>query len=259
MRRASITGTGQSQHWSSPVEASAPWLRWLEWALLSGIPLGLTLLMKPWLMLFWHAVITLWSIRLGWPWRAESLASSEGALFFPQGDGTLSPSALTLGLTCVGLIAVWTGTAFFSDRFHPLKVTLRGLCLIQGVACAFFLLTPASFPYTVTRHLNSLLDMGYSLMLAVGPMLALGWGILKQASVTKIAAPIGVLTYFAIMLPHKVLLHAWVLHQGSVLFMPLLFMCFSALMDLWIFIALYAWLASRLPRTSASANPGAVA
>ena len=107
--------------------------------------------------------------------------------------------------------------------------------------------------------MNALLDMGYSLMLAAGPMLALGWGILKQPLLPKIMAPLGVLAYFAIMLPHKALLHAWVLANGSVLFMPALFMCFGALLDLWIFIALYAWLASRLPRTLQTQTAGTLA
>jgi len=238
-----------------PAIASAvTWLHALGWTLLAAAPLVLTVLLKPWLTAFWHAVIRFWSLRLDWPWVVQSLPDAPGQLWFPQGDGTFLPSTQTQVVTCLALLAVWAMTALFSDRFHPLKVGLRALCLVQGVACAFFALWPASFPYSITRHMAAVLDMGYSTMLAVGPMLALGWGILKQGLAPKLLAPLGVLTYFALMLPHKVLLHAWLLAQGSVLFMPTLFMCFSALLDLWLFIALYAWLASRLPAATPPAG-----
>jgi hypothetical protein len=221
--------------------------RWLEWLLLSSLPLALTLLMKPLLNAFWHAVMAKWSSLLGWTWFVPAVSGHEGKGWWGQADGTFAPSSWALGLTWLGLMSIWVGSGFFSDRFHPLKIALRALCLIQAAACVFFMWTPASFPYTVTRHMASLLDMGYALMLAVGPMLALGWGILKQALLPRILAPLGVLAYFALMLPHKVLLHAWILEKGSILFMPVLFMCFGALLDLWMFIALYAWLASRIP------------
>ena len=84
-------------------------------------------------------------------------------------------------------------------------------------------------------------------MWVIPPMLALGWGLLRVPIWQKILAPCGVLAYFALMLPHKLLLQAWLLEQLSILFMPVLFLCFGSLLDLWIFVALYAWLASRVP------------
>jgi Kef-type K+ transport system membrane component KefB len=54
------------------------------------------------------------------------------------------------------------------------------------------------------------------------------------------------------MLPHKLLLQAWLLEQLSILFMPVLFLCFGSLLDLWIFVALYAWLASTVPTRTSS-------
>jgi len=49
------------------------------------------------------------------------------------------------------------------------------------------------------------------------------------------------------MLPHQWLLHAWLLEHLSILFMPVLFLCMGTLLDLWIFVAIYAWLASTVP------------
>lgn len=263
--RAILNGTHEvpAQHPKQPTHVSAGnrsapapsgtrsplWPRLLEWVLLSGIPIAVTLSMKPWLMNFWDAVTSFWASRLGLPMVALGIQTGHpGEWATSTADGTFMPSSLTLMWTWLGLLGLWGMSHFFSDRFHPLKVTLRALCLIQGTACAFFMLAPASFPYTVSKHTHALLDMGYGLMLAVGPMLALGWGILVPSLMPKILAPLGVLAYFSIMLPHKVLLHAWILAKGSALFMPTLFLCFGALLDLWIFIALYAWLVSQMPR-----------
>lgn len=54
--------------------------------------------------------------------------------------------------------------------------------------------------------------------------------------------------------------HAWVLQHGSVLFMPVLLLCLGPLLNGWIFVALYAWLASLTPRVAIrpQASPEAV-
>lgn len=80
-------------------------------------------------------------------------------------------------------------------------------------------------------------------------MLALGWGVLHLPWRLKLLGPLLVVAYFMVWLPHQVLLHAWVLHHGSVLFMPVLLLCLGPLLNGWIFVALYAWLASLTPRT----------
>lgn len=219
----------------------------LEWTLLSSLPLLTMLMLKPQLMDWWSRVIALWSARLALPIHSFAMDTRHGRFWDTPFDGTFMPSSQTLAWTWLGLVGLWAITFFFSDRFHPLKVILRALCLIQATACIFFLVSPAHFPYTVNQHMHALLDMGYGLMLATGPMLALGWGILAPSRTQKILVPLGVLAYFACMLPHKVLLHAWLLVHGSALFMPILFLSFGTLFDLWVFIALYAWLASNIP------------
>lgn len=219
----------------------------LEWTLLSSLPLLAVLMLKPQLMHWWTRVIALWSARLELPIHSFAMDTRHGRFWDTPFDGTFMPSSQTLAWSWLGLIGLWTITFFFSDRFHPLKVILRALCLIQATACIFFLVSPAHFPYTVNQHMHALLDMGFGLMLATGPMLALGWGILTPSRTQKILVPLGILAYFACMLPHKVLLHAWLLAHGSALFMPILFLSFGTLFDLWVFIALYAWLASSLP------------
>lgn len=230
-----------------PREANGA-LPWLTLVLLSALPIAVTVLLKPQVMALWDSLLTFWAARLGLSLSSSALGVNTAPVLTSGADGTALPSSLTLLWTWAGLAVVWGSSHFFSDRFHPLQVVLRAMCLIQATACLYFMFAPSSFPYTVTRHTHALLDMGYGLMLASGPLLALGWGILQPALLNRVLAPLAVLTYLAWMLPHKVLVHAWVLEKGSALFMPLLFLCFGSLLDLWIFIALYGWLASQLPR-----------
>lgn len=226
----------------------------LEWMLLSSPPLLATLALQPQLLRWWNDVIHWWSARLALPLADGPIGIHGGLhtvrLWSAQADSTVIPSSQTLAWTWLALIGLWGISHVLSDRFHPLKITVRALCLIQATACVFFMVSPASFPYTVSQHRWALFDMGYGLMLASGPMLALGWGMLVPSRLSKVIAPWGVLAYFSLMLPHKVLLHAWLLTHGSALFMPVLFWCFGMLFDLWVFIALYAWLVSRIPTTA---------
>lgn len=230
-----------------PHRQTALWLRLGEWALLSCLPLLITLGLKATLMRWWTDVVVRWSSLMALPMATFASGSEDSRMWTTTVDGTFLPSSQTLTWTCLGLVGLWAITHGLSDRLHPIKVITRALCLIQASACVFFMVSPAHFPYTVAQHMHTLLEMGYGLMLTTGPMLALGWGILMPSIAPKIIAPLGVLAYFALMLPHKVLLHAWLLTHASVLFMPVLFLSFGLLFDLWVFIALYAWLVSRIP------------
>ena len=252
MNTSPSTWSGPAQPTSKPHAPATPvhnnrawlWRVGLEWLALSAWPLALLVSLKPMLLRFWQWVISSWSSVLGLSITSTWSPTQSSLQWAAMDDGSFAPSSISLALTVSGLALLWLWSGSFSDRMHPLKITLRALCVIHLSACLVFILAPASFPYSVSKHLFALLDMGYGFMLAIPPMLALGWGILKVPVWQKVLVPCLVLLYFALMLPHKALLHAWVLDNFSLLFMPLLFFCFGSLLDLWIFIALYGWLAS---------------
>jgi hypothetical protein len=223
------------------------WTQALQWLGLSAVPLGLLAMLKPWLLDFWQWVFTAWSQVLSLSVSPRLNTERSAITWTTLADGSFAPSNASLTWSLSGIAAAWLVSEFFSDRFRPLRTALRALCLIHLSACVFFIWSPASFPYSISKHLQALMDMGYGFMWAIPPMLALGWGLLRVPVVHKLAAPGLVLAYFALMLPHKLLLQAWLLEHLSILFMPVLFLCFGSLLDLWIFVALYAWLASRAP------------
>ena len=136
---------------------------------------------------------------------------------------------------------------FKDDSMLDVYTECRTLCVVQGSALLFFMFAPDRFPYTMTGHLAAMLNAGFHLMLAMPLLLALGWGVLRLPLHQKLLYPALMVAYFAVMLPHKALLHAVVVQHLSALFMPLLYLCFGAVMDLMVFVALYSWLVSRAP------------
>jgi hypothetical protein len=227
------------------------WPKTMQWLVFSALPMGLLAWLQPWLMSFWQWLFTAWSPVLALSVSTRLNADRSAIAWTALADGSFAPSNASLLWSLSAIAALWLASAFFSDRFRPLRTSLRALCLIHLSACVFFIWMPASFPYSISKHLQAQMEMGYCFMWVTPAMLALGWSLFKVPVYQKLLFPCLVLAYFALMLPHKLLLQAWMLEHWSILFMPMLFLCFGSLLDLWIFVAVYAWLASRVPAQAA--------
>lgn len=223
----------------------APW-RWRDGigGLLTGMVLFLAMLaVRPALMQLWRDMVDLWSLATGLP-----------AL---DGELVLSPPATGLLLgTAATVLGLYALAGRWHERLYPLRVLVRALCLIQASACLFFAWAPARFPYGPGQHLSGLLWMGADLITVLPLLLMAGWGMLRMPWHLRVLGSLTVLGYFVAWVPHQVLLHAWVLVHGTALFMPLLMLCLGPLLNGWLFVALYAWLASLTPAPVAAPRSG---
>lgn len=134
----------------------APW-HWRDgfWGLLIGAACSLSLfVLQPLLLQAWHAVVSLWSQPLG-------LALTP----LPQDAPPPSQTLMLSTSTVVALLYVLAG--YWHERYRPLRVVVRALCLVQGSACLFFAWVPARFPYAVHQHLSGLLQMGADFLMTV--------------------------------------------------------------------------------------------
>lgn len=215
----------------------APW-RWQDGmtGLMTGAALlGLLLWERPALMQLWQRVLE------GW----RSAAGLSGA----HGPQTLQPpSTGLLLLTTAGVLGLYALSGRWHERLRPMRAVVRALCIVQASACLFFAWAPARFPYSVDQHLNGLLQLGADFLTMTPLMLTLGWGLLRLPFALRLLGMLSASAYFVVWIPHQVLLHAWVLEHGSVLFMPVLMLCFGPLLNGWLFVGLYAWLVSLTPR-----------
>ncbi|MFZ2824303.1 MAG: hypothetical protein WA007_01450, partial [Hydrogenophaga sp.] len=171
------------------------------------------------------------------------------------------PSAALLALQ-PQLMAAWHGTMlWWSERLAlPLGLVRQGATTsLEWQAGPAGALVPDALTGVVTAaamtgHLATLLNAGFCLMLALPLplLLALGRGVLRVPLHQKLLCPVLVMAYFAVMLPHQALLHAVVVQHFPALFMPLLYLCFCAVLDLMVLVALCAWLASLAQAPGAS-------
>lgn len=228
----------------------------IELLLMALLPCAALLAVRPQLMNAWQSVMLWWSERLGLPLELVRTGDTASLEWLVSYTGALVPSPVTGVLTAAVVIGAFASTWWMSDRQVPLKYLVRTLCVVQASALLFFMFTPNRFPYTMTGHLAAMLNAGFYLMLAMPLLLALGWGVLRVPLHQKLLYPVLMVAYFAVMLPHKALLHAVVVQHFSALFMPMLYLCFGAVFDLMVFVALYSWLASTAPdRALAGGEP----
>ncbi|MES2940014.1 MAG: hypothetical protein V4864_20215 [Pseudomonadota bacterium] len=222
----------------------------LEMAAVTVVLMAAMALARPALLHAWDMVILWWAQRLQVP-LALGTGGGERAWMLADPAASLVPGPATGVITAAVVIAAFAATWWMNDRLTPIKYLVRTLCVVQVSALLYFMFAPASFPYTVGGHLESMLDAGYYLMLSMPLLLSLGYGVLRLPLHQKFLHPLGILAYFAVMLPHKALLHVLVLQHFSVLFMPMLYLCFGLVFDLMVFVALYSWMVSRTPAQAA--------
>ena len=205
---------------------------------------------KPMLLDFWRDCILFWSGGLSLPFSRGIQLSESGGFSTILSTGMFStpmPSMTTLSITGLVSIAGLMLSVLMKGATLPLKYPLRIVGVVQLMAVAYFLWAPTQFPYTIARHSEELMTIGYVIMLATPVMLAVGYYILNQSLWIKLFHTALILLFFSILIPHQVLAQAFIMQHLSVLFMPVLYLCFGAVFDALVFVALYSWAASNAP------------
>lgn len=205
---------------------------------------------KPMLLDFWRDTILLWSGGLNLPFGRGIQINDSGQYVSVLSTGMVStpmPSMTTLLITGIVTLAGLAFSLTMKGPTLPLKYPVRIVCVVQLITVAYFWWVPASFPYSIARHSEELMTIGYVIMVATPVMLAMGYYILNQNIVVKLFHTALILGFFAIMVPHQVLAQAFIMQHFSVLFMPVLYICFGAVFDALVFVALYSWAASTAP------------
>jgi len=163
---------------------------------------------------------------------------------------TLLPAARELWLHGIATVAVLAVTFLLPAARLPLRYFLRLLCAVHATALAFFAWAPAPFPYGVADHVLALTGAGYVLLLSIPPMLAIGYYVLRVSLAGKVLRSALILVYFLAWIPLQAVLHVALLQHLTLVVMPLLYFCFGALLNIFLFIALYAWVASTAPEAA---------
>lgn len=203
---------------------------------------------KPLLLEFWRTCILFWSSGLNLPFSLSNQINDAGqyTLRLSSGPlGALMPGATTLIITAGVTLLAFVLSMRMDNAKLPLKYPLRIVCVIQAVTLMYFWLAPSTFPYSIARHSEELMTIGYVVMLTTPLMLSVGYYLLNQSLGVKLFHTALILLFFAVMVPHQVLVQALIMQHLSLLYMPVLYICFGAVFDALMFVALYSWVASK--------------
>lgn len=198
----------------------------------------------------WRNCILFWSGGLNLPFSLSTRLNEAGQFSLQLSgelEGLQMPGVTTLIVTTVVTLLAFALSLRMKNAMLPLKYPVRIVCVVQLVTLVYFWLTPGTFPYSIARHSEELMTIGYVVILATPIMLAMGYYILNQSLAVKLFHTALILLFLIIMVPHQVLAQAFIMQHLSVLFMPVLYICFGAVFDALVFVALYSWVASNAP------------
>lgn len=226
-----------------------PYLR-LQAVLLPVVLCALLYVAKPILFDLWRVIILFWSTGLHLPFSLASRLNESGqfGLQLPGDlDGGQWPARNTLVVTAVVTALAFAASFRMTRATFPLKYPVQIICVIQAVALLYFWWTPTTFPYNIARHSEELMTIGYVVILIAPVMLAMGYYILNLSLWRKVFNTALILGFLMVMVPYQILAQALIMQHFSILFMPVLYICFGAVFDTLVFVALYSWVASNVP------------
>ena len=123
----------------------------------------------------------------------------------------------------------------------PTRYVLRALTLCHGSAVLFFGLFSARLPYSLDDHVAAGLTMAWMFMLLIPWMHAASFYVFGFGVWRKLALTVMTLLHLALFVPAQYLFHIAVVQTYSLLQLPLLYLLAGVLLDVFVFIGMYAW------------------
>jgi hypothetical protein len=207
---------------------------------LAGYLAALPMLGRAWLLLFLAGRDFL---GLRFPLGTQELVLPGGRSLTIPVVATLTPLPDTRVLWVAGGISALLVLLSFllPRRFTPLRYFLRLLALLQTSAILFFAWSPEPFPYRIEDHVFILLTSGLVVMGLVPLLLGLTLHVFDLPLWRKLLLLVLILPHLALFVPLNALLHVWLLLHGTAVIMPVLFLVFGLLLDVFVFVAFYGW------------------
>ena len=222
-----------------------PRRRWLHVLLLPALLCAVLLLAS-------NAVLRLWAAALNSGMLALGLngvivieplhwaAFKHGRLFTADVPGAApSPEQLMVGVLVAVLLAL-ASVVIAPDR-APLRYLLRALVLCHAASLTFFGLLGGRLPYSLGDHVSAGMTVAWVFMLMVpwlhaGSFHVFGFGLARKLGLTLI-------TWLVLLLlvPLQYLFHVAVIQPYSLLQLPVLYLFGGLLLNVMVFISLYAW------------------
>jgi len=223
---------------------------WTAWRFVTTVALGLGgfagyVALLPFIGRFWQVLF-----ERGRAWLGLEALIGDQLLVFPGGISFTVPSVEATtpipdlrvlqiaGLVSVGVLLL---SFLLPQRFTPLRYFLRLLAIVQGTAILFFWVSAEPFPYRIADHVFILLTAGLVVMGLVPLVLGLTLHVFDLAFWRKLGLTAAIVVHLMVFVPLNVLIHVWLLLHATAVVMPVLFLVFGLLLNVFIFVAFYGW------------------
>jgi len=123
----------------------------------------------------------------------------------------------------------------------PLRYLLRAFLLCHLASLVFFGLLDGQLPYSLGDHVAAGVTINWMLMLLVPWLHAATFHIFGFGLWRKVALSLTTLLALAVLAPVQYLFHITVIQPWSLLQLPVLYLFAGLLLDVMVFVSLYAW------------------
>lgn len=244
LRRRGYRGTPIPAHRALASEQVRPWTIVASLAIAVLFDGALLALSEP-LMDAWRRVLAFWVSAISGPVASSLLDRT----LLPGWSVALPDVALGAGAptgmqwldALIAAVLMLVGSLLLPHRARPLAYLLRLVALVQLSANLYFYLTPGAFPYSLRGHVATLCAGSWVLMLLVPWVHALTYYPFDHRWSRKLFLTITTLVFFAVYTPVSLALHAWLLHEASLVAMPVLYLVFGYPLDIFLLVGLYGW------------------
>lgn len=151
------------------------------------------------------------------------------------------PGAIDLRSGWILVASLAIPGALLRGRYTPLAYFLRALAVIQLTAQVWFSFAAPPFTYALSQYMAGLLVCGVVILLLAPVLVSVTYFIFDFPLWQKVLLATMLLVHLAVFLPLQAVVHAWVVYRGSLLALPMLFLVFGVLLDVFVYVALYGW------------------
>lgn len=130
---------------------------------------------------------------------------------------------------------------FLPERFIPLSYLLRALALLQSISIVYFLFFGNYYPYSLASYHAVMMLSGLIFTGLVPVIYGLIYYIFDETITRKLWLTVLTMTHLLVLVPLQYFAHAYLIHIFSLMYMPVLFLMFGIMIDVFILIAFYSW------------------
>ena len=193
----------------------------------------------------WSATLVSWLQALnlaGLNVIAAAPAEDWMSLSLPTIELPLLPPESGIPVLQVGLIvACWWLAGRLPDAAKPGAYLLRFAALIHGLSIAYFSLWPGSFLHSLPEHTGNGFRQTWALMLLTPWIHVATYYVFPFPLRHGLLLTLLTLAYLLVLTPLQYASHAALLYHLGLVFMPLFYLLFGAMLSILGFVALYGW------------------